>query len=398
MMQTPLLAEKNICVIHPTKFAYSETFIHNHIRYLPAKVHDLYGGLMSGEMRVSFESTSDQLLVPRFYRRAEKLKNLFLQLGQSADKPALQESNKKLSSFSTGFLSKYFIKHKIHAVLAEYGPTGAAVMEACQKAGVPLIVHFHGYDAHLKDLTDAYSRLYRKMFTQAGAIVAVSRKMEKQLIQLGAPPEKIHYNVCGIETTRFKATDPSKNPPHFLAVGRFVDKKAPSLTILAFKELLNHFPSARLVMVGDGPLLETCTQMSKALNIGDSIEFTGPLKHDKVAMLMQKSRAFVQHSVTPGSGDSEGTPVSLLEACASGLPIISTRHAGIRDIIIENEFGFLVDEFDIQQMVKHMITLAQQPELALSLGRNARNHILNHLTMEKSINTLWKIISDQILI
>jgi colanic acid/amylovoran biosynthesis glycosyltransferase len=395
-MTTASNTKKNICVIHPTKSAYSETFIHNHIRYLPANVHDLYGGLMSGEMRVSFESTSAQLLVPPFYRRAEKLKNLFLQLGQGADNPALHDSSKKLSPVSTGYLSKYFIKHKIHAVLAEYGPTGAAVMEACQKARVPLIVHFHGYDAHRNDIINSYKNLYRQMFSHISAIIAVSRKMEKQLINLGAPPEIIHYNVCGIETDKFKPTDPGKNPPHFLAVGRFVDKKAPYLTILAFKELINHFPSARLVMVGDGPLLETCIHLSKALNLSNSIEFTGPLKHDKVAMLMQRSRAFVQHSVTPGSGDSEGTPVSLLEACASGLPIVSTRHAGIKDIIIENKVGFLVDEFDIQQMTKHMIALAQQPELALSLGKNARNHILSHLTMEKSIDKLWKIILEQI--
>ena len=387
--------KKNICVIHPTKFAYSETFIHNHIRYLPANVHAVHGGLMSGEMMVSMDSGSDQLLVPPFYRRAEKLMNIFLRLGKHLDASASHDSSKKLSPVSIGFLSKYFIKHKIHAVLAEYGTTGSAIMEACQKARVPLIVHFHGYDAHLKNLTDAYGRLYRKMFGQAAAIVAVSRKMEKQLIKLGAPPEKIHYNVYGIETDKFKATDPGKNPPHFLAVGRFVDKKAPHLTILAFKELINHFPSARLVMVGDGPLLETCIHLSKALNLSNSIEFTGPLKHDKVAMLMQRSRAFVQHSVTPGSGDSEGTPVSLMEACASGLPVISTRHAGIKDIIIENKFGFLVDEFDIQQMTKHMIALSQQPELALDLGKNGRAHILNHLTMEKSIDNLWKIISDQ---
>jgi len=396
-MSTESNNTNNICVIHPNKFAYSETFIHNQIRFLPGKIHVLHGGLLSGEMMLSVDSKPDQLLVPPFFRRAETLMNICIQLFKHANRNVPHDLNKKLGPVSTRYLSKFLIKYKIRAVLAEYGPTGAAVMDACRLANVPLIVHFHGYDAHRKNLTSSYNKLYRKMFNQAGAIVTVSRKMEKQLITLGAPPEKIHYNVYGIETTRFKATDPSKNPPHFLAVGRFVDKKAPYLTILAFKGVLDHFPSARLVMVGDGPLLETCTQMSKALNIRNSIEFTGPLKHDKVAMLMQKSRAFVQHSVTPGSGDSEGTPVSLLEACASGLPIISTRHAGIKDIIIENEFGFLVDEFDTQQMEKHMITLAQQPELALSLGKNARNHILNHLTMEISINNLWKIISDQIL-
>jgi colanic acid/amylovoran biosynthesis glycosyltransferase len=395
-MQNTSKKSNSLCIIHPNKFAYSETFIHNHIRHLPAKVHVLHGGLMSGEMMVSMDSKSDQLLVPSFLRRTETLKNLLLRLLIPIDKNVSHDLNKKLSPLSTRYLSKFLTKQKIQAVLAEYGPTGAAVMDACRIANVPLIVHFHGYDAHLREITSAYNNLYQQMFRQASALVTVSRKMKKQLIKLGAPPEKIHHNVYGIETDRFKATDPSKNPPHFLAVGRFVDKKAPYLTIMAFKELLDHFPSARLVMVGDGPMLEPCIQISRALNISNSIEFTGPLKHDNVAMLMQKSRAFVQHSVTSGSGDSEGTPVSLLEACASGLPVISTRHAGIKDIIIENKFGFLVNEFDIQQMTKHMIALAQYPKLALDLGKNGRAHILNHMTMEKSINNLWKIISDQI--
>jgi len=385
----------SLCIIHPNKFAYSETFIHNHILHLPAKVHVLYGSLSTEELMISTDSGSDQLLVPSFFRRAETLKRLLMQLLSPVDKKVSHNLYKKLSPLSTRYLSKFLTKQKVRAVLAEYGPTGAAAMDACRMAKVPLIVHFHGYDAHRKDITTSYKNLYRQMFDQASAIVAVSHKMEKQLIKLGAPPDKIYYNIYGVETDRFKATDPSKNPPHFLAVGRFVDKKAPYLTIMAFKELLGHFPSARLIMVGDGPLLETCIHLSKALKLSNSIEFTGPLKHDKVAMLMQRSRAFVQHSITPDSGDSEGTPVSLLEACASGLPVISTRHAGIKDIIIENNVGFLVDEFDIQQMANHMIALSQQPELALNLGKNGRAHILNHLTMEKSIDNLWKLISDQ---
>jgi len=75
----------NICIIHPNKFAYSETFIHNHIRYLPANVHTLYSGLMSGEVMVSMDSESDLLLVPPFYKRTEKLMNIFLRLGKHLD-------------------------------------------------------------------------------------------------------------------------------------------------------------------------------------------------------------------------------------------------------------------------------------------------------------------------
>jgi colanic acid/amylovoran biosynthesis glycosyltransferase len=391
------MSKKNnsLCIIHPNMSAYSETFIHNHIRFLPVKIHVLYGGLMSGEMSLSVDSKPDQLLVPPFFRRAETLMNICLQLFKHTDKNISHDLNKKLSPVSTRHLSRFLIKNKIRAVLAEYGPTGAAVMDACRIADVPLIVHFHGYDAHRKDIITSYKNLYRQMFSQARALVAVSRKMKKQLIELGAPPEKTHYNVYGIETDKFKTTDPSKNPPLYLAVGRFVDKKAPYLTILAFKELLKHFSSARLIMVGDGPMLEPCIHLSKALNISNSIEFTGPLEHDKIADMMQRARAFVQHSVTPDSGDSEGTPVSLLEACASGLPVISTRHAGIKDIIIENTTGFLVDEFDINEMTKHMLSLAQDPKLARDIGENARKNTLDNYTMEKSIANLWKIISDQ---
>lgn len=387
---------RNICIIHPNRFAYSETFIHNHIRHLPANMHVVYGGLMSGQMMHFSGKESDQFLVPPFFRRAETLKNIFLRLFKSAYKDETPDLKKKLSPVTTRHLSNFLLKRNIHAVLAEYGPTGVAVMDACRKADVPLIVHFHGYDAHQHDLIRTYQSLYLKMFTQAAAVIAVSRKMEKKLLQLGAPPEKIHYNVCGIDSEQFKAAHPGNNPPLFLATGRFVNKKGPHLTLLAFNKLLKKCPSARLVMVGDGPLLEPCMHLSKALNLSNSVEFAGILTHDQIALMMRKARAFVQHSVTAVSGDSEGTPVSILEACASGLPVISTRHAGIIDIIVENQTGFLVDEFDIYKMSNHMVTLAQSNELAQSVGNKARNHILKYYTMEKSINNLWKIISDQI--
>ena len=87
---------------------------------------------------------------------------------------------------------------------------------------------------------------------------------------------------------------------------------------------------------------------------------------------MGETGAFVQHSVTDESGDMEGWPVSLAEAMASGLPIISTRHAGIVDQVTEGVSGFLVDEGEWEQMAVRMIRLVEDAELRVRMGRAAR--------------------------
>jgi glycosyltransferase involved in cell wall biosynthesis len=104
----------------------------------------------------------------------------------------------------------------------------------------------------------------------------------------------------------------------------------------------------------------------------------------------------VQHSVTANDGDSEGTPNAVLEAGASGLPVVSTRHAGIKEAVIEMKTGLLVDEGDIDGMAQHMIRLAKDSALAASLGKTAREWISAEYSMDKSIGKLWSIIESVI--
>jgi glycosyltransferase involved in cell wall biosynthesis len=93
-----------------------------------------------------------------------------------------------------------------------------------------------------------------------------------------------------------------------------------------------------------------------------------------------------------GYGDSEGTPVGVLEAGASGLPVVATRHAGILDVVVDGATGLLVDEGDVVGMAEHMLRLAREPELAGRLGQAARRRICAHFTMDQSIAKLWSII------
>jgi glycosyltransferase involved in cell wall biosynthesis len=362
-------------VISPSKNAYSETFIQAHKKRLPAEIKTLYGGFFPAF------TEDDRPLFPLYPQVSSILRKVF-----GIDPKGFQNMA----------LRRYFRKEKVEAVLAEYGPTGVSVMEACQTEGIPLIVHFHGQDAYDRQLLKRYGSEYQRLFSAAVAVIAVSHDMEQQLLSLGAPQDKLFYNPYGVDTFLFSGANPASAPPTFIAVGRFVDKKAPHLTLLAFKEVVKICTEARLIMIGDGPLWETCKLLAKALGITESVEFLGPQPQAEVAIAMREARAFVQHSIHTTYGDSEGTPVAVLEAGAIGLPVIATRHGGIVDAVADGETGFLVDEGNIEQMAKYMLKIAQNPETAALLGKQAREYICTKFAIEKSLDQLSIIIETAI--
>lgn len=370
----------NVAIVTPSLNAYSETFIRAHIERLPAKVHVLHGG--------HWPTHADGDPLVRDYQFLERLRFRLQQ--QMRGLPWNGEAKHHRA------VHEFLKEHNIQAVLAEYGPTGVAMMNVCAEANIPLIVHFHGYDAYKRDILAQYQSQYTDLFNIATDVVAVSRDMLDQLRALGVPENKLRYNPYGVDISFFAGATPSQAPPIFLAVGRFVDKKGPLITLMAFQRVLEKVPEARLVMIGDGPLLDASKQFARVTQIMHAVEFHGVQSPPNVMSAMQKARAFVQHSLRPSDGDSEGTPVAVLEASASGLPVVSTRHAGIPDVIIDGETGLLVDELDVEGMAQAMIRLAQDPELATRMGQAGRRRVEEHFSIEQSIANLWHIIESAI--
>lgn len=363
----------NICVIVPEKGGYSETFIRAHIEKLPGEVTYLYGGYFPTRL-----ATGDLLLPePAYLERIRRslMSRLF----------KVDFNEEKLKSKA---LYHYFKVSKTDAVLAEYGPTATRVMDVCHEAGVALVAHFHGFDAYEHKTLEEFGDQYKKMFDIAGAVIGVSQHMTQQLVSLGTPKEKVYYVPCGMNPELFHGSNPSQMPPLFLSTGRFVDKKAPHLMLLSFQKVLTQVPEARLIMVGNGPLLDSAMWMAKALRIESSVEFAGVKTHQEVALLMRQVRAFVQHSVVAHSGDSEGTPVAVMEAGGSGLPVIATRHAGIPDVIDDGVTGFLVNEGDVDAMAQRMVAIARDPQLAGRMGEAAQKKIRANFTLDQGIAQL----------
>jgi colanic acid/amylovoran biosynthesis glycosyltransferase len=364
-----------VCIACYTPYSYPVTFIRAHIELLPTQVVVLYGeyfrtGGERGAILTCSGERRDKPLLPLVYRLTRKTSLLF------SDR-----------------LRKFLVANKVNALLAEFGPTGVAAMDACKEARVPLIVHFHGNDAYDPSLERA---AYQNLFKRAASVVAVSREMVKHLRSLGTPPEKLRYNPYGVDTTLFRGGEPALAPPVFLAVGRFVSKKAPDLTLRAFSDTVKSIPEARLIMIGNGSQWQMCKQLARELGIANRVKFQGVKSHAEVAAMMRRVRAFVQHSRRTSSGQSEGTPNTVLEAGACGIPVIATRHAGIPDVVIDGETGLLVDEGDVAGMADHLTHLARDANLAARLGLAARDRICSEFSMEKRITHLWHIIKSAV--
>lgn len=281
-------------------------------------------------------------------------------------------------------------------VLAEFGTTGVQVLDYCRRLKLPLVVHFHGYDAYATDRPCHVYNRYQELFKFAHWLITPSDHMAKHIVGLGATPSRVKTIPYGVDTLFWSQRDPGSAPPNLLAVGRFVEKKAPHITIQAFALTLSRVRDAKLYLVGDGPLRNYCEQLVTSLKIAKNVVFLGWQAPERIRELHSLSRAFVQHSVVGTGGDREGLPVAILEAMASGLPIITTYHAGIPEAVVHGENGLLCQEFDLDTMSHNMSELLLNPQLASHLGANGRIRALKYFDIRCSIAELSALLNETI--
>jgi glycosyltransferase involved in cell wall biosynthesis len=362
-----------ICITRSSRNAYSETFIRDQINGFKnwADVYTIHSG------RLPEKDENGLLLNSKLFWVLHKIFKVFL--GRN-------------NFFGNYGVKKYLKDNKIEVVLANYGMPGAHMTPVCKDLNIPLLVIFHGHDATDKKLLKEYKAGYKKMFEYATYTIAVSEEMKNKLLAVGAIPEKLKLIPYGVDVEKFKNGVNSTNVTTFIAVGRFTEKKGPIYTIDAFYKALQKFPDAKLIMVGGhSGLYDACQKRVDELKISDSVSFPGILNSDEIANLMGNSLAFVQHSITASNGDMEGTPLGILEASASGLPVVSTLHGGIKEAVIHGKTGFLVEEKDENSMAEYMIQLLENPSLAKEMGINGRNHIIENHYQEKQIKKIYEL-------
>src|SRR5438309_4881488 len=228
-------------ILSPNENAYSETFIQAH-KSLPFKIFFYCNGRIPTQLADTRRFTR---VISKIYFIAKS----FL--------------NRKL--MSSEHLLKYLLQtKKVDCVLAEYGVTAAESLKVIKCLHLPLVVHCHGFDANDKNFPNRYQKKYLEVFAYAKFVVSVSKRMSADLAALGCPKHKIVLNTYGPNEVFFNIK-PTFNLQQFTAVGRFVDKKGPHLTIKAFSKITKHYPDATLLLIGDGKLLNFCKDLVKKL-------------------------------------------------------------------------------------------------------------------------------------
>lgn len=371
-----------IAVVNINKLKYTETFVHEAIPNLHYDVHYLYGGELP-----RFDG-SDQNFLSNWPSVQTLARLLELLLRLDAD------------YFLKNSIAGYLQAREIRLILAHFGPVGARMLPIARDLGIPLVVHFHGYDVFHQDTLRQYADEYKSLFAGADRIIGVSEVMLNRLHELGAPKDKLVHLPAFVNLALFSHTDHAAIGPRFLAVGRFAETKSPHLTILAFQRVAQRIPDATLTMIGKGgggELFEACLILVKSLGLEDRVALEGVQTHGQVADAMRRARVFVQHSVTtPEHGDMEGKPVAVMEAMACGLPVVSTRHSGNVELIEDGETGFLVDEYDIGAMADAMVRLAEDDALVSRVGRNASTRICGDPLIRDHIAILEELIGSSI--
>jgi colanic acid/amylovoran biosynthesis glycosyltransferase len=203
-----------VCFTSTDLNAYSETFIRNLKNGLDAEVFHCYGDM--------FPYLSEDKILQSY--KTPPLIDLI--------KHRLGLIKRPLKEY---YLIKYFKSQRINLIFANYGPSGASLAPIAQELKIPLIVHFHGFDASVFNVLAKYHKAYQRMFSITKEIIVVSEEMKRDLIGLGAPEEKLVKMTYAPNPLFFEVT-PDYQSNQVLAIGRFVEKKAPHLTLLAFQK------------------------------------------------------------------------------------------------------------------------------------------------------------------
>lgn len=288
---------------------------------------------------------------------------------------------------------------------AHFAIDGLYALKLAQKKGIPLVTTLHGFDVTVsnKDLLASRSPAWinyllhqHKVKSQGDKFICVSDFIARQALQHGFPESKIIQHYIGIDVNKYQPRAKEDDQGIILHVARLVEKKGTAVLINAVKQVKVLNPDVKLVIIGEGPLLDGLKAQVTSLGLDQTVTFTGALPHVDVMAWMRKASMLVLPSITAKTGDAEGLGMVLLEAAVTGVPVIGTQHGGIPEAIIDEQTGFLVKERDDKQLAERISFLMKDEHKRFEMGKNARIFISEKFNLSKQTIKLEKIYQELI--
>ena len=264
----------------------------------------------------------------------------------------------------------------LHAHFATQ-PTAAA-RELAEALQVPFTFTAHGYDVYRRPPRDLCERA-----SAAAAVVTVSRANAEHLHSaFSVPRERMFVVPSGVDTERFRPRQKPSGPPRLVCVARLKPVKNLALLLHACRLLVERDVEFHCTIVGDGPDLQDLETARMRWGLSAVVTLAGAADQEKV------SEWWGQASVGALSSVSEGMPVSLMEAGASGVPVVAPRVGGIPELVDHGRTGLLFDSGDAPQMATALQTLLTQPELRETMGARARERVVELFSIRHQVDAL----------
>lgn len=239
-----------------------------------------------------------------------------------------------------------------------------------------LVTSIRGYDVTV--FLKKHPGIYRTLFREGDLFLPVCEFLKERLIQEGCEGKKIVVHYSGIDCSKFNYVQRQRVLGELikvLTIARLIEKKGVVFAIEAVSRLLSRGEKVEYRIVGDGALRESLQQLIENLGIERQVKLLGWRTHEEVKILLEESHVLVAPSLTAGSGDQEGIPNAIKEAMATGLPVISTFHGGVPELVTDGLSGLLVPESDATAIADALAYLIGHPEVCEEMGRAGRRQV-----------------------
>jgi colanic acid/amylovoran biosynthesis glycosyltransferase len=281
--------------------------------------------------------------------------------------------------------------HHARLLHVYFGHIGVLLLPLIKAHPVPVVVSFHGADAMVDMDKPSFRLPTQTMLDAVDLVLARSESLVERLVMLGCQKSKIRIHRTGIPLDELPfqpRSFPKKGKWRVVQACRLIEKKGLPVTLRAFASFSREFPDSTLVIAGEGPLLSDLKDLAKDLGIKDRVTFPGFLAADELRRLYYEAHLFLHPSELGKDGNQEGVPNSMLEAMATGLPVVATTHGGIPEAIDNGVSGLLVDERDDKALAVSMRKLATDEVLYRAIGEAGSKAVSDKFEIRKQIRSL----------
>jgi colanic acid/amylovoran/stewartan biosynthesis glycosyltransferase WcaL/AmsK/CpsK len=285
---------------------------------------------------------------------------------------------------------------------AHFGTQGVLLLRLRRRLDVPLVTTFYGYDASSVPRLPGWRRWYQTLFAVGDRFLVEGSAFRERLLALGCPPGKAMVQHLGVDVDAipFRARQITGDESvRLLMAASFREKKGHQYALRAFalaQEQLRARGSRRrleLRLIGDGELRPQIEALVRELDLTGQVHFLGYQTHAEFLDEALQCHLFLSPSVTAADGDTEGgAPVAIIEAAATGLPVLASRHADIPEVVLHGETGWLAPERDLTELTAHLMGLLEHPESWPAIGERSRRHVdaeYNLVTQAERLDAIY---------